>query len=540
MFVLSFCCLFGAVAVDPAAVELLGEKTEPEIRTGCVVYGGEYLKPPYVVKRMGNEVFINEKSIRWFVPWPIPKPIVRGVTKVMPSIPDGIDEDTSQFNEIVCRYEDELLDHLIYLGVTNRTERYVAGVSKLPCVTKAHVISDHEVAIYWKNGTQGVPCNIYPERHDHRRAKWPQDKKTLQEMGDREVAKLADALRGDSFLLLPGGDCLVAISGAGLDRDVYRAIGMCDQGLSAEQICERLGGRTEFPMELSEALVRHRSSFGKSYFAWAKRKIVVAIEAEKRAERERKEQEAAERRRRAAEAYERRTAAEIKPTVEWTPENARKGGMRFYAFYKDLHWSGDRPVPYEFWPRSTQPGDKWRHRLRENSVQAFGGFFGGHEPSNTKIQEDIAAGCKRIKGKLRPETIQWSISCDFPVAKDDPAAYARIPMLVSANLNPAFLLREWNGIKDADKVIPLGPKSGAEKSLFGDECAVIVFNDGSGEIIPAEELTYARIYRRAFKGPPLLGYLTVRGFVEPKGMSGGRTTKPPNYQTTQPPNHSTT
>lgn len=53
---------------------------------------------------------------------------------------------------------------------------------------------------------------------------------------------------------------------------------------------------------------------------------------------------------------------------------------------------------------------------------------------------------------------------------------------------------------------------------FDDACAVIVFNDGTAETIPAKELTYARIDRRAFKGPPLLGYLTVRGFVEPKGV----------------------
>ena len=519
MFVLPVCCLFGAFAVDPAAVEFLGEKAEPEIRTGCVVYGGKYLKPPYVVKRMGNEVFINERSIRWFVPWPIPKSVVTCETKVMPTIPDGINENSSEFDEIVWKYEGELLEYLIYLGVTNRAERFVAEISKLPCVTNAHVISDSEVAIYWTNGTQGVPCNIYPERHDRRSKKWPQDKKTLQEMGDREVAKFASALRGDSFLLLPGGDCHVAISGAGLDRDVYRAIEMCDAGLSPEKICEKLGGRTEFPMELSEALVRHRRSFGDSYFAWAKRKVVAEIEAEKRAECEREEQDAAARKR-AEEARLRQQAENLAQTVKWTPENARKGGMRFYSFYKSLHWSDDPPVPYEFWPRSTQPGDKWKHRLRENSVQAFGSFFGAHEPSNTKIQEDIAAGCKRVMGKLRPETIQWSISCDFPVGKDDPAVYARIPMLVSANLNPAYLLREWDGKKDADKVIPLGPASGAEKSLFGDACAVIVFNDGTAETIPAKELTYARIYRRAFKGPPLLGYLTVRGFVEPKGLQG--------------------
>ena len=521
MFALSVCCLLGAFAVDPAAVEFLGEMAEPEIRTGCVVYGGEYLKPPYVVKRVGNEVFINDRSIRWFVPWPIPKPVVRGVTKAMPSIPDGIGENTSEWDKEVRKFKLELLDHLIYLGITNRVERFVLEISKLPNVSSAQVLSDREVAVWWKNGTQGVPCMIYPERHDRRSKKWPQDKKTLQEMGDREVAKFAGALRGDSFLLLPGGDCHVAISGAGLDRDVYHAIGMCDQGLPAEKICEKLGGWTEFPKELCEALIRHRSSFGDAYFAWAKRKIVAEIEAEKRAEREREEKEAAERKR-AAEEYAKRQSAELEPTVKWTPENARKGGMRFYAFYKDLHWSDDPPVPYEFWPRSTQPGDKWKFRLRENAAQAFDSFFGAHEPTNTKIQEDIAAGCKRVGGKLRPETIQWGISCDFPVAKDDPVAYARIPMLVSANLNPAYLLREWNGVKDADKVIPLGPKSGAEKSLFGDTCAVIVFNDGSAETIPAKELTYARIYRRAFKGPPLLGYLTVRGYIEPKGMKQGR------------------
>ena len=521
MLALSVCCLLGAVAVDPAAVEFLGEKAEPEIRTGCVVYGGEYLNPPYVVKREGNEVFINGRMIRSFVPWPIPKPIVRGVTKVMPTIPDGIDENTSEFDKRVRKYGDELLDHLIYLGITNRVGRFVSEISKLPNVSSAQVLSDRKVAIFWRNGTQGIPCNIYPERHDHRRAKWPQDKKTLQEMGDREVAKLAGALRGDSFLLLPGGDCHVAISGAGLDRDVYHAIEMCDQGLSAEQICEKLGGWTEFPKELSEALIRHRSSFGDSYFAWAKRRVVAEIEAEKRAAREREEMEAAERKR-AAEERARRQAAELEPTVKWTPENARKGGTRFYAFYKDLHWSDDPPVPYAFWPRSTQPGDKWKYKLRENAVQAFEGFIGAHEPTNTKIQEDIAAGCKRVKGKLRPETIQWGISCDFPVAKDEPAAYARIPVLVSANLNPAYLLREWDGENDADKVIPLGPNSGAEKSLFDDACAVIVFNDGSGEVITAQELTYARIYRRAFKGPPELGYLTVSGYVAPKGMEQAR------------------
>ena len=61
------------------------------------------------------------------------------------------------------------------------------------------------------------------------------------------------------------------------------------------------------------------------------------------------------------------------------------------------------------------------------------------------------------------------------------------------------------------------PKELSE-ALIRHRSAVIVFNDGSAEIISAKELTYARIYHRAFKGPPLLGYLTIRGFVEPQGM----------------------
>ena len=517
MFALSFYCMLGALTVSQEAVDFLGERSEPAICSGCVVYGGEYLTPPYTVKRKGNEVFINESPVRWFVPWPIPEDLGWGRTKVMPTIPDEINENSTEWDEVVGKFCCELLDHLIYLGATNRAERYVAEIRKLPCVRSAQVLPTGEVAVDWKHGTKGLAENVYPDRYSRRSRKWPHDKKSLQELGDREVARLADALRGDSFLLLPGGDCQVTVSGVGVDRDVYKAIVMCDKGFSADEICEKLGGRSEFPLEVCEALVRHRSSFDESYFAWAKRWVVAAIEAEKRAERERKEKDEAARKREAEELA-RRQAEEQAPTVEWTPEAARKGGVRFYEYYRSLRYSGEPFVPYAFWPRSTQPGDKWKFALREDAQQAFSGFLSVVEETNAKIQEDVAAGCRSVGRKLRPETIQWSISCDFPVAKDDPVGYARIPMLVSANLNPAYLLREWDGVKNAKKVIPLGPSSGAEKSLFDDACAVIVFNDGTAETIPAKELTYARIYRRAFKGPPQLGYLTIRGFVEPKGV----------------------
>ena len=330
------------------------------------------------------------------------------------------------------------------------------------------------------------------------------------------AVELAEQISEGRYLFWPSKNGGPRLSGENLEVEFDKVLKSIDKCATAEELSAACG--IPWRVDLCADLLQHKDSFDASL----RKRIntrVAAIEAEKRAERERKERDEAERRR-AAEERARRKAAELAPTVEWTPEAARKGGIRFYEYYKSIHYSDFKPVPYEFWPRSTQPGgkDKWRYRLRENALDAFGSFFCASEDQNTRILEDIAAGCRRIDGRLRPETIQWSISCDFP-AKDDPVGYARIPMLVSANVNPAYLLREWDGKKDADKAIPLGPKSGAEKSLFGDTCAVLVFNDGSAETIPAKDLTYARIYRRAFRGPPELGYLTVRGFVEPKGFA---------------------
>jgi len=387
---------------------------------------------------------------------------------------------------------------------------------RLPCVKDAFIDEYGEAQIVWTAGQYTNGCD-FSEIADNPSC-WdppPVDPNAIRIRGDNEAVGLAEQISDGNYLFWPlknGGPWL---TGSNLEPVFDKVLKNIDKCATAEELSTACGWYP-YRVDLCADLLRHKDSFD----AGLRKRInvrVAEIEAEKRAEREREEKEAAERKR-AAEEYAKRKAAELEPTVKWTPENARKGGVRFYAFYKGLRYSGEPYVPYAFWPRSTQPGDKWKYRLRENSMQAFKGFFGGDDAENTRILEDIAAGSKRVKGQLRPETIQWSISCDFPVAKDDPAAYARIPMLVSANLNPAYLLREWDGEKDADKVIPLGPKSGAEKSLFGDACAVVVFNDGTGETIPAKELTYARIYRRAFKGPPELGYLTVRGYVAPKGM----------------------
>jgi hypothetical protein len=519
--------LAGAVAATPEedhadAIRVLGVTNIVVKNPGYFFYGGEYVPPPYTVTREGDFLKINGRYIRFFCKWPPPKLRKWHVTHKMPEVPPSVTETTSEFDPVVRNYMDDCFDFWLTTHAADDQSFgatvMVVGMLKLPCVKDAYVDECGDVRIGWTDGrnSYGVDYSAIADNPSC----WdppPVDSDVFRLGGDEAAADLAEEISNGRYLFWPlknGGPWL---TGSNLEPEFDKVLKNIDKCATAEALSTACGWYP-YRVELCADLLKHKDSFD----AGLRKRInkrVAEIEAEKRAEREREEMEAAERKR-AAEGYAKRKAAELEPTVKWTPENARKGGVRFYAFYKGLRYSGEPYVPYAFWPRSTQPGDKWKYRLRENSMQALKGFFGGNDAENTRILEDIAAGSKRVKGQLRPDTIQWSISCDFPVAKDDPAAYVRIPMLVSANLNPAYLLREWDGEKDADKVIPLGPKSGAEKSLFGDACAVIVFNDGTGETIPAKELTYARIYRRAFKGPPLLGYLTVRGYVEPKGLQG--------------------
>ena len=500
------------------AIRALGVTNIVVKNPGYFFYGGEYVPPPYVVTREGDCLKINGRYIRLFCKWPLPKSRKWRVTHNMPEVPSSINEKSSGFDMDVQQYMDDCFDYWLTThedgDKSHGSAIMVEGMQKLPCVKNAYVDERGDVRIVWADGRKELVDYTMMASNPSWWEPPPSDPKAFSVAGDEEAVDLAWRISGGLYLFWPLKNGGPRVCGSGLEPEFSKVLANIDKCASAEELSAASGRM--WRSDLCADLLRHKDSFD----AGLRNRIssrVAEIEAEKRVERERKEQAAAERKR-AVEEYARRKAAELEPTVRWTPENARKGGMRFYAYYKSIRYSGEPFVPYAFWPRSTQPGDKWKYKLRENAVQAFDGFFGAHEPTNTKIEEDIAAGCKRVGGKLRPETIQWGISCDFQVAKDDPIAYARIPMLVSANLNPACLLREWDGVKDAGRIIPLGPASGAEKSLFDDAYAVIIFNDGSAETIPANELTYMRIYRHAFKGPSQFGYLTIRGYVEPKGM----------------------
>ena len=77
------------------------------------------------------------------------------------------------------------------------------------------------------------------------------------------------------------------------------------------------------------------------------------------------------------------------------------------------------------------------------------------------------------------------------------------------------------GRTDGKKVLPIGPRSGAAKSMLGDKAVVIVRKGGAAETIKKKFLTYDVLYKKQSfditnMDPPLM-YLTPTGVAEPVG-----------------------
>ena len=127
---------------------------------------------------------------------------------------------------------------------------------------------------------------------------------------------------------------------------------------------------------------------------------------------------------------------------------------------------------------------------------------------------------------------EWDpyVNCDIDVAGknlDDWCVAANvtaempdcIPVLISANFNPKLLPSKWDGISDDSVRLPIGPASGAAKSLLDDKAIVVVRKGGAAQVIKAKDLTYETLYGgQAFdltdaKTPVV--YLTPKGIARP-------------------------
>ncbi len=116
---------------------------------------------------------------------------------------------------------------------------------------------------------------------------------------------------------------------------------------------------------------------------------------------------------------------------------------------------------------------------------------------------------------LEAENIAWNIALNI---QDETPDF--MPVLISANFNPKLLAGSSFSGRD-DTRLPIGPKSGAAKSMFGDEAIVIVRKSGAAEVLKKKYVTRRMLYQnQSFDNSALkkqIKWLTPAGVVTPVG-----------------------
>ena len=178
------------------------------------------------------------------------------------------------------------------------------------------------------------------------------------------------------------------------------------------------------------------------------------------------------------------------------------------------------------WPRTedkdqVRSSDDIASHVSRSATDYFSALFDMEHYGTSEWDPNVdgellsALGKSAVSGKtIRAAGLDWCIAANI---RDE--IFDDLPVLISANFNPAFLLREYDGRDDTP--LPIGPESGAEKSMFNDEAIVVVRKGGAAEVIKKKYLTYDVLYKRtAFDltdfSPPLK-YFTPTGVVEPIG-----------------------
>ena len=185
----------------------------------------------------------------------------------------------------------------------------------------------------------------------------------------------------------------------------------------------------------------------------------------------------------------------------------------------------DRPSSQgTVWPRTNVDGDSTDDIASHGSKSAtdyFSALFDiehyGTSEWDPNVDSDLlrfgVLGKNAVVGKtIRAAGLDWCIAANVTDETPD-----FMPVLISANFNPALLLNEWNGQTDGTRRLPIGPESGSEKSMFNDKAIVIVRKSGAAEVIKQTDLTYNKLYAgMSFDltnmNPPLK-YLTPTGVV---------------------------
>jgi len=136
------------------AIDVFGQEQSEPINTGFFFHDGKYMEPPYVVKRRGLSVFINDVMVH--VPVPYPDPFENpNIPLNLPDIPNNITKDSKPDDISDFIRKTYLYMRSKYGGKEINHEELMKNVasriSKLPCMKSANAVKD-EVNIMLYNG----------------------------------------------------------------------------------------------------------------------------------------------------------------------------------------------------------------------------------------------------------------------------------------------------------------------------------------------------------------------------------------------------
>ena len=144
----------GEPGAEPSsALAELGSVAGLATSNGIVFIDGEYVQPPYLVKREGNLILINGRKIEQPAPWPIPaRPKPSFVTEEAP-MPSSVSISTTPYDRALLVFLD--LRTAFYFQTFQQDEalkRIAATYRALPCVKAADFLRDREVLdVTWAN-----------------------------------------------------------------------------------------------------------------------------------------------------------------------------------------------------------------------------------------------------------------------------------------------------------------------------------------------------------------------------------------------------
>lgn len=137
------------------AIDALGIEVSLPITNGFVFIDGGYISPPYVVKREGNGVLINNRLIEERIPWPIAETEPSDeIIASLPSLPNSITVSSSQDDKDVQNYIGLAISYFLSNSEMDEIALRMKPIyESLPCVEKVLPGDDSEsLRVFWRNG----------------------------------------------------------------------------------------------------------------------------------------------------------------------------------------------------------------------------------------------------------------------------------------------------------------------------------------------------------------------------------------------------